>query len=97
MATPNSNSSWQDLTRRAAAEVARPSTDVVFSVRKQIEAERTSPQRATCLLDEITRLWGMPALGATVAATLLLGWQLAPAVREVAIAIEFQTQFLAGL
>ncbi len=97
MEPPNSNSSWDELARRAAAESPLPDIDVRLAVRRQIEAELASPRSATSLLDEITRLWGMPALGATAAATLLLAWQLAPAVREVAIAIELQSQLLVGL
>lgn len=97
MDTRNSNSSWTALADRAAAERPLPDIDVRLSVRRQIEAGLPTPRTTTSLLDEITRLWGFPALGATAAAILLLAWQLSPAVREVAIAIELQSQLLAGL
>lgn len=97
MDTRNPESSWDDLARRAAAETPRPDIDVGLSVRRKIEAGLLTPGSRTNLLDEITRLWGMPALGAAAAAILLLAWQFAPAVREVAIAIELQSQLLAGL
>ncbi len=105
MATPNSDKSWQALAAQAADEAPPSGIDVVFSVRRQIEAElagqKNQSSTAPRALDEIATLmrglWGTPALGAAAVATLLLGWQLAPAVREVAIALEFQSQLLIGL
>jgi hypothetical protein len=99
MDTPSPNKSWQDLVSRANAE-APPAIDVRFPLRQQIESElsrKTSQPAAPGLLDEIAALvqyrWSL----ATAAATVLLAWQFYPAIREVAIALQFQSQLLAGL
>jgi hypothetical protein len=98
MDTRNSNSSWDDLARRAAAEHPQPDIDVRFSVRRQIEAEASSRHRESFnLLDEIATIargrWGVTA----AAAVVLLVWQISPAVRELAFALELQSQLFAGL
>ena len=98
MDTRNSNSSWDDLARRAAAEYPQPDIDARFSVRRQIEAEAlTRHHESINLLDEIATIargrWGVTA----AAVVILLVWQFTPAVRELAFALELQSQLLTGL
>jgi anti-sigma-K factor RskA len=98
MDTRNSNKSWDDLARRAAAEHPQPDIDVRFSVRRQIEAEASTRHRESSnLLDEIATItrarWAVPA----AAAVILLVWQFTPTVRELAFALELQSQLLTGL
>ncbi len=96
---PPSNSSWQKLLRHATTETP-PEIDVRFSVRQQIQAEfarKNLPAVSPTLLDEIAALiqarWGLAA----TAAALVLACQFFPAIREVALALEFQSDLLAGL
>ena len=96
--TPPPNESWQNLVNRAAAE-APPEIDIRFSLRQKIDSELArKPPQATApgILDELASLvqyrWSL----STTAATILLVWQFFPAIREVVIAFQFQSQLLAG-
>lgn len=98
MDTPPSSNSWQDLARRAAAE-SPPDIDVRALVRSHLEMERTRlPQAAPDIFDDIAALtrgwWAASAWGT---AAVLLVWQIIPALREIAFAIQLHGQLLAGL
>lgn len=99
----DTDKSWETLTARAAAERPQPAIDVSLAVRKQIESEPSRRPAAVSggILNDLTDLLhgvrGIPLLGGATSATLLLVWQMMPAIREVALAIELQSQLLTGL
>lgn len=95
--------SWENLISRAATESPLPDIDVRHSVRKRLEAEIARPTRGpgtvAGVLHDLGSIAcgprGLSLLGAASLVVLLLVWETAPAIREVVLAINLQSQLLA--